>query len=134
MLIGEKIRERRIELNMTQEELAKAMNYKSKTTINKIEMGINDIPLSKVEAFAKALHTTPAHLMGWNSDVNSIPWSAKDESAIDAILTKYSHAAATEYLEGDVIGQLIDVALGLDDDKMQQLINYAKFLSQEEQK
>lgn len=49
MSIGEKVKQRRIELNLTQEELAKRMGYKSKTTIAKIESQSNDIPLSKVK-------------------------------------------------------------------------------------
>lgn len=68
MSIGERIRDRRIALDMTQEELAVKMGYKSKTSINKIEMGINDIPLSKVSEFASALLTTPAYLMEWEDD------------------------------------------------------------------
>ena len=68
MGIGEKIKSRRLELNMTQEELAAKMGYKSKSTINKIELGINDIPLSKVEEFAKALSTTAAYLMEWDEN------------------------------------------------------------------
>ena len=35
--VGNNIRKRREELGMTQEELAKKTNYKSKSTINKIE-------------------------------------------------------------------------------------------------
>ena len=43
IMIGDKIKERRESLELTQEELAKRIGYKSKSTINKIEMGINDI-------------------------------------------------------------------------------------------
>ena len=63
--IGSNIRNRRIELSMTQEELAKKLGYKSKSTINKIELGINDIPQSKIVQFADALDTTASFLMGW---------------------------------------------------------------------
>jgi len=63
--IGKNIMIRRKQLGMTQEELAKKMGYKSKSTINKIENGTNDIPQSKVVKFAEALETTPAYLMGW---------------------------------------------------------------------
>lgn len=63
--VGLNIRKRREELGLTQEELAKKLNYKSKSTINKIESGINDITQSKVVAFAEALNTTPSVLMGW---------------------------------------------------------------------
>lgn len=63
--IGENIRRRRIELKMTQEELAVLVGYTSKSTINKIEQGVNDIQQSKIMKFAEALHTSPAVLMGW---------------------------------------------------------------------
>ena len=61
--IGKNIMQIRKELGMTQEELATKMGYKSKSTINKIENGTNDIPQSKVVKFAEVLGTTPAVLM-----------------------------------------------------------------------
>ena len=66
--VGENILLMRKRLGLTQEELAKRMGYKSKSTINKIELGINDIPQSKIVQFAEILGTTPAHLMGWNEE------------------------------------------------------------------
>ena len=66
--VGENILLMRKQLGLTQEELAKRMGYKSKSTINKIELGINDIPQSKIVQFAEVLGTTPAHLMGWNKE------------------------------------------------------------------
>ena len=69
--VGDNILNRRKELGLTQEELAKRMGYKSKSTINKIEMGINDIPQGKIVKFAEVLLTTPAHLMGWDEEDNS---------------------------------------------------------------
>lgn len=71
MSIGERIRKKRIENNMTQEELAGKVGYTSKSTINKIELGINDIPLSKVREFARALLTTESYLMGWEDEASS---------------------------------------------------------------
>lgn len=41
------------------------MGYKDKSSISKIENGKADIPQSKIAAFADALETTPAYLMGW---------------------------------------------------------------------
>ena len=66
--IGKRIKICREALGLTQAELAKKVGYKSNTTINKIELDINDIPLSKVKEFAKALNTTTAYLMGWEED------------------------------------------------------------------
>lgn len=63
--IYKRIRARREELGISQEELAKRLGYKSRSSINKIEKGENDIPQSKIVAFAQALQTTPECLMGW---------------------------------------------------------------------
>lgn len=71
--VGENILQMRKRLGWTQEELATKMGYKSKSTINKIELGINDIPQSKIVKFADVLGTTPAHLMGWNDDDENSP-------------------------------------------------------------
>ena len=68
MTLGEKVKLKREELNLSQEELAEKMNYKSKTSIHKIETGITDLPLSKVKELADVLKTTPAYLMGWEED------------------------------------------------------------------
>lgn len=61
-----RIRQRREMLGLSQDELAKKLGYKSRSSINKIEKGENDIPQSKIVAFAEALNTTPEYLMGWN--------------------------------------------------------------------
>lgn len=66
--IGKNIRNRRIELGWTQEELAKKMGYKSKSSINKIELDFNDIPQSKIEKFAEVLMTSPKSIMGWEEE------------------------------------------------------------------
>ena len=61
----DRIKSRRTELGLTVEELAHKMGYKDKSSISKIENGKADIPQSKIAAFADALQTPPAYLMGW---------------------------------------------------------------------
>jgi len=73
MNIGQRIAERRKQLNMTQEELAHKMGYKSKSSINKIELGINDVPQKKIVQFAKELDTTVNYLMDWDEGIVSQP-------------------------------------------------------------
>lgn len=70
MGLNKRIKARREELGMSQEELAKKLGYKSRSTINKIELGKNDITQHKIVAFAKVLQTTPAYLMGWVDEDN----------------------------------------------------------------
>ena len=70
MELYNRIRQRREELHMTQDELAQAMGYKSRSSINKIELGKSDIPQSKIKSFAEALKTTPEYLMGLEENTN----------------------------------------------------------------
>lgn len=67
-----RIKQRREELGMSQDELAQKMGYKSRSSIAKIENGDNDIPQSKIVAFAKALETTPGKLMGLGEVVGKV--------------------------------------------------------------
>lgn len=62
--IGHRIRAARESHGMTQEDLAQKMGYRSKSTINKIEKGINDIPRAKVAEFAHVLGVSAVSLMG----------------------------------------------------------------------
>lgn len=63
--IGKQIKNRRLELNLSQDELAKRTGYSDRTAISKIEAGLRDIPQSKISVFAEALSTTPAYLLGF---------------------------------------------------------------------
>lgn len=66
--IGDRIKERRECLKMSQDDLAKKLGYKSRSSINKIERDASGLPQSKIVAIANALNTTPAYIMGWESD------------------------------------------------------------------
>ena len=68
MTIGDRIKQRRMELNMSQEELAHKIGYKDRSTISYIENGDNNFPIAKVKAIAIALKTTPQWIMGWDED------------------------------------------------------------------
>ncbi len=63
MSVGINIRKRRAELRMSQQELADAMGYKTRSTIAKIESGENDVSQKKLQRFAQALDTTVEALM-----------------------------------------------------------------------
>ena len=62
--LSRRILQRRLELGLSQEELAQRMGYRSKSSITKLEKGVNDIPQAKLEELAAALETTPAYLLG----------------------------------------------------------------------
>jgi transcriptional regulator with XRE-family HTH domain len=78
MTFGERVLKLRTEKGMTQDELALAVGYKSRSTIAKIESGERDPHQSMIAAIAKALDTTPAYLMGWEEQAKK----ADDLSAL----------------------------------------------------
>ena len=64
MNTGDRIKQRRIELGLTADELANRIG-KSRATIYRYENGdIENMPTTILEPLAKALNTTPADLMG----------------------------------------------------------------------
>lgn len=67
-ITGKRIAERRQQLSLSQSQLAERLGYSDKTAISKIENGISQLNQSKIIAFADALQTTPAYLMGWIDD------------------------------------------------------------------
>lgn len=78
MTIGERIKQRRIELNMTQDELAKRTGYKSRSSINKLE-NARALPSRKIEKMASVLECTPSFLMGWTDSPREIRISVETE-------------------------------------------------------
>lgn len=103
-----RIKMRRNELNMSQEELAQKLGYKSRSSINKIEKGQNDIPQSKIIDFAKALDTTPEYLMGWednkgndNQHINLPELNKKDEREISSDLEDMMNSMSSAAYESD---------------------------------
>lgn len=63
MSVGDNIKKRRFELRMSQQELADAMGYKTRSTIAKIESGENDVSQKKLQKFAAVLDTTAEALI-----------------------------------------------------------------------
>lgn len=71
MSLGDNIKAIRIQKGLSQSELARLAGYKDRSTIAKIEAGVNDVTQSKLAIIAEALNITPAELLGYG--VSSIP-------------------------------------------------------------
>jgi transcriptional regulator with XRE-family HTH domain len=80
MTIGDRIRYRREELGYSQDELARRLGYKSRSSINKIEKDASGLPQTKIAAIANALNTTPSYIMGWEET------QKKNDTLTDIIL------------------------------------------------
>ena len=73
MIVGSNIRKRRFELKMSQQELAEAMGYKTRSTISKIESGENDVSQKKLQKFAEVLDITVEELISGYSASSPAP-------------------------------------------------------------
>lgn len=66
------IKTRRLQLGLSQDELAKLTGYKDRTSISKIEAGKVDLSQSKIALFAEALQTTRWALLGFEDVMDDI--------------------------------------------------------------
>lgn len=68
MTIGERIKQRRIELGLSVDEVAEKLG-KNRATVYRYESNeIENLPVGTLEPLAKILETTPAQLMGWEDE------------------------------------------------------------------
>lgn len=72
MNVGELIKNRREELGMTQDELARLIGYKGRAAVSKIETDGRGIKQDKIMKLANALHVSPGYIMGWE-DIDGNP-------------------------------------------------------------
>lgn len=118
----ERIKERRLELEMSYQDLSDATGI-SKSTLQRYETGyIKKVPINQIEVLAKALHTTPSYLMGWdnnNTKATSVTLTPRDERQIAADLekmladldSKNSMAAMGGTIEDDEDRELLKASL-----------------------
>lgn len=71
MNIGDRIKERRLDLGMTQEELADKVGFKARASVSRLEGGDRNIPLSKLKKLAEVLETTVGYLMGMEDNMGT---------------------------------------------------------------
>ena len=101
----ERIKERRLKLEMSYQDLSDATQI-SKSTLQRYETGyIKKVPINQIEILAKALHTTPSYLMGWDAPPSpSLSLTQQEEAHIK----KYRQLDADGKEE---IDDIIDVKL-----------------------
>lgn len=100
--IGNRIKQRRIKLGLSVDELARRLE-KNRATVYRYENDeIENMPVGIIDSLSKILDTTPAFIMGW----------ADDDSANDpAILIRKAREAAD--LSVDELAKLINVDVNL---------------------
>jgi len=69
--IGARIKNARLVNKLSQEELAHKVGYVSRSSINKIELGLVDLSASRISAIAKALGVSETWLLGLEDQENN---------------------------------------------------------------
>ena len=126
MTIGERIRNRREQLNMSQDELAKKIGYKSRSSINKFETS-RSLPLDKIEVVAKALNCPPSYLMGW-MDEDEKPSDNTEAFLIREMYRHFSPKQLNDPVLSKQIIQFVDFLTKLDSRGRDALLDFAKTL------
>ncbi len=129
MTLGDKIRIRREEAGLSQDELAHKLGYKSRSTIAKIESGVNDLTQSKLKAFAKALNTSVADLLDWNEPDSS----DKEQSIKPYYLDPETAHLAQELKDNPQYRTLFDASRKLSPDAMKEVMNFIAYQTKKEE-
>ena len=100
MALGSNIRHRRLALKMSQQELADALGYKTRSSITKLEKGSASLSPDKLITLANTLHTTVDYLVTGSmpaeeaqsgtiisdSSLNELPSAKKDKRKCIAVI------------------------------------------------
>ena len=124
MRIGERIKQRRLELGYTADMLAKMLN-KNRATIYRYENGdIENMPIDVLEPLAKALNTTPAYLMGWDDSEQSVESKPKDGYYTDPEAAEFA-----EYLRTRPGARMLfSAAKDISKEDMEKAVEYIELL------
>ena len=68
MTVAERIKERRIQLGLSQTDLANKIGNKDRSTICQLENSGDNISMKNIVRIATALNVTPQYLLGWEDD------------------------------------------------------------------
>ena len=108
--LGERIKNRRMELDMSQEELAHRLGLKSKSTVCKVEKGDDNLTTGTVRKYADALDTTPSYLMGWEDKPEQDNEGYRSESGRRYYFDDETAAMAQRLFEDPDLRMLFDAS------------------------
>lgn len=112
MALKENLKNKRLELNLTLDDVSKLLSI-SKPTLQRYESGvISNIPSDKIEKLASILETTPAALMGWEPN----------ETNVKPTLTEIEKSLLDNYNKLDYVGKhTVDTVLQMELDRCNKL-------------
>lgn len=112
MTTADRIKNRRLELGLTQLEVAKRLGLTSKAAVCKVEKQGDEVTLKNVEKFAKALDCSVLYIMGWeNREINNV------EPSDDKVIREAKFSKLYSQLNEDQKKLVDDMILALSEKK-----------------
>ena len=116
LTVAERIRSRREALGISQEELARRLGYRSRTSVTKIESGARTLRQQNIKPLADALETTPSYIMGWEEGSAADPEYPSAAAAGRKIPLLGSVACGTPILAEQNVQRYVELPEGVDAD------------------
>lgn len=120
-VFGQNLKRLRLERGMSQDELAKALGYTNRSSINKIEVGRSSVPTEKITLLAQILNVSPLELFRDDSEP-VITIDDKPPFKVDFSVQKLLWRSMAAYEEAEEpVGDLYDPE---EEDTYQLIENY----------
>ena len=133
---GENLRRLRNEKGLSQEELAKALGYTNRSSINKIEIGRSNIPTDKIARTAEVLGVSPLELFEVDDDtkadiyvVAEAPRAGSDMPVITEVGVVDTLPSGSFHGGLDIRTNLWKVFSELSDKNQEQAMSYMQYLA-----
>lgn len=123
MTIGQRIKNRRLYLGLSVDEVALKLG-KNRATIYRYEKDdIKDLPITVLEPLANVLETTPADLMGWDGSSDKGIENVFVNDSIENIIDNISAFSSTEKNHFKKYLKLVEVNRKKADNYIEQLLS-----------
>ena len=137
-IFGKNLKELRLSKGMSQEELAHALGFKNRSSINKIELGKNDMPRALVSRAAQVLGVSPIELFEVDAHPNTEAdiFYADDKPYIGEVKVLPKDALPDGVFDGE-LGFRVDLwktFSSLSDKNQEQVMSYMKYLAEIQKK
>jgi transcriptional regulator with XRE-family HTH domain len=122
-ILGERIKSRRKELRMSQEELGSRIGF-TKSSISRIEHGDRAVSFENINKIASVLEVDQKWLLGWTDEVQF----SRDQLAHHVLdILENMQVGITK--EDPLLSRLMGYINLMNDSQKQSLIDYAEFIS-----
>lgn len=127
-ILGDRIKSRRKELRMSQEELGNRIGF-TKSSISRIEHGDRVVSIENINKIASVLEVDQKWLLGWTDEVQF----SRDQLA-HHVLDILENMQADVTKKDPQLARLMEYMNQMNDSQKRELINYAKFISAQTKK